>query len=308
MGGIVHRRNLILIAVALVLGLVAVFLANAYFGGVEQQQERIAQEQQLSRIVVASQDMAFGTPLGAQNLRLANWPANSVPVGAFIKLEDATRGGRVALRPLVVGEPVLASKVSGVDGRATLSANLPKGKLAFAVPVTEVSGVGGFVRPGDRVDVLLTRVIPSENANSATDKMTDVIVEGAPVLGIDQVADDQSTQAVVAKTATLEVDQIQAQKLALGIQLGTLSLALRNVADIESGPQATVVPRNLSGNSVYLRPTSAGAPARSVTRSVVRRRTPTRASAPAPAPSPTPQTMTIVRGADASEYEVKRGL
>jgi pilus assembly protein CpaB len=256
------NQRWILLALAVVLGVFAVFLANSYFGGVEERQERIAQEQQLSRIVVASQDMAFGTPLSSQNLRVVNWPANSVPAGSFTRLEDAARGGRVALRPMVVGEPILASKISGVDGRATLSANLPKGKLAFAVPITEVSGVGGFVRPGDRVDVLLTRVIPGENANSATDKMTDVIVEAAPVLGIDQVADEKSTDPVVAKTATLEVSTLEAQKLALGIQLGTLSLALRNVADQEVGAQATVVPRNLSGSGVYLRNASASVPVR----------------------------------------------
>ena len=304
-----QKRNLILLGVALVLGLVAVFIANAYFGGVEERQERVAQEQQLSRIVVANQDMAFGTPLGDQNLRLANWPAGSVPVGAFTSVEDAARGGRVALRPMVVGEPVLASKISGVDGRATLSANLPKGKLAFSIPITEVSGVGGFVRPGDRVDVLLTRPIPGESTNSSTDKMTDVIVEAAPVLGIDQVADEKNTQAVVAKTATLEVSTIEAQKLALGIQLGTLSLALRNVADGQTGPQATVLPRNLSASSVFLRP-SGGAATRRTASAAPRRNVPTRQSAPAAtAPTrPTSPTMTIIRGSEASEYEVSRGV
>ena len=305
------KRNLILLGVALVVGLFAVVVANSYFGGIEARQEQIAEEQELSQIVVASQDMAFGAPLGASNLRLANWPAGSVPTGAFTTIEDAAQGGRVALRPIVVGEPVLASKVSGVDGRATLSANLPKGKLAYSVPITEVSGVGGFVRPGDRVDVLLTRAIPGEGSDAATDKMTDVIVEGAPVLGIDQVADEKNTQAAVAKTATLEVDQIQAQKLALGIQLGTLSLALRNVADNESGPLATVVPRNLSGGSVYLRQGSGSTAVASAgprrAAATVRRRAPSTATAPAQTRPPAP-TMTVVRGSDASEYEVKRGV
>jgi pilus assembly protein CpaB len=303
-----QSRNYILLGVALALGLVAVVVANAYFGGVEERQERVAQEQQLSRIVVASQDMAFGTPLGEQNLRLANWPASSVPVGAFTKIEDAFRGGRVALRPMVVGEPVLASKISGVDGRATLSANLPKGKLAFSIPITEVSGVGGFVRPGDRVDVLLTRPIPGESTNSSTDKMTDVIVEAAPVLGIDQVADEKNTQAVVAKTATLEVTTIEAQKLALGIQLGTLSLALRNVADGQTGAQATVLPRNLSGSGVYLRPSGATVPRRTASATPASRRRASSAPAVSAPSRPTSPTMTVVRGSEASEYEVKRGV
>src|SRR5690606_23696349 len=153
---------------------------------------------------------------------------------------------------IVVGEPVLASKVSGTGGRAVLSANLPTGKVAFTIPINAVSGVGGFVRPGDIVDVLLTRPIPGDG-NSGNDKLTDVILKAIPVLGIDLVADERNTQPVEGSTATLEVDTLGAQKLALSIQLGSLSLALRNVADQADGPNATVVPRNLTVSNYYLR-------------------------------------------------------
>jgi pilus assembly protein CpaB len=298
-----QRRNLILVGIAVVIGLFAVYLANSYFSGVERQQERIAEQQQLARIVVASQDVSFGTPLTAQNLRLANFPSASVPTGAFTSLEAATRGGRVALRPIVVGEPVLASKVSGTDGRAVLSANLPVGKLAYAIPINDTAGVGGFVRPGDRVDVLLTRQIPGEGAKPATDKMTDVIVEGVPVLGVDQVADEKSTAPAVAKSATLEVDTLQAQKLALGTQLGTLSLALRNVADVETGAASTVIPRHLTTGNYYISerrsaPTQVAAVAPPRQPGVSRSSAPSRPSGP---------TMTVFRGSERSEYEVQRG-
>ena len=244
-------RNLILLGVAIFIGLVAVFFANTYFSGVEKQQLRVAEQQRVVRVVVAGQDMAFGTPLAQQNLRLASWPASSVPAGAFTTIADAMRGGRVALRPIVVGEPVLASKVSGADGRATLSANLPVGKLAYTIPVNDVSGVGGFARPGDRVDVLLTRPIPGAG-NSGTDKMTDVILEAVPVLGTDQVSDESQTKPTVSKTATLEVDSLGAQKLALAIQLGALSLALRNVADLDVAPPPTVIPRHLTVSNYHI--------------------------------------------------------
>jgi pilus assembly protein CpaB len=290
-----------------VLGLVAVFLANSYFSGVEDQQQRVAEEQKLSRIVVASQDLAFGVPLSDQNLHMANWPTSSVPVGAFTSIADATRNARVALRPIVVGEPILASKVSGSDGRATLSANLPVGKVAYSVPVNDVSGVGGFVRPGDVVDVLLTRPIPGAGS-SGTDKMTDVVLEAVPVLGIDQVSDESQTKPATAKTATLEVDTLGAQKLALSVQLGTLSLALRNVADMATGPRPTIVPRHLtsSGYVIPVRNSAAGGtrPARlvnAVQRTIVR-------AAAAIAPSaPRGPSMVIVRGSNPTEYEVQRG-
>jgi len=167
----VGNRNLIFLAVAVVVGLIAVVLANSYFSGVETRQERVAAEQRLARIVVATQPLEFGQPLTAQNLRLQNFPQASVPQGAFRSVEEAMRGGRVALRPIVPGEPVLRDKVSGTDGRAVLAANLSEGMRAVSIPVSATTGVSGFVRPGDTVDVMLTRSL------GESDYMTDVILE-----------------------------------------------------------------------------------------------------------------------------------
>jgi pilus assembly protein CpaB len=298
-----QTRNLILLGAAIFVGLIAVILANSYFSGVERRQQQIAEEQKLSRIVVASQDLAFGTPLSEQNLRLANWPANSVPIGAFTSIPAAMKDHRVALRPVVIGEPVLASKVSGADGRATLSANLPLGKVAFAIPVNDVSGVGGFVRPGDRVDVLLTRQIPGAGSQ-ASDKMTDVVLEAVPVLGIDQVSDESQTKPATAKTATLEVDTFGAQKLALAVQLGQLSLALRNVADPDAGPQMTVVQRHLTNGNYNVRPQS---PAPQFAATAPPAHLPRLPSAALPPIRPRGPTMVVYRGSQSSEYEVQRG-
>lgn len=298
-------RNWIAVAIAVVLGLLAVFLGNTYFSGFEAKQEQIAEQQKLARVVVATQDVPFGTALGPQNLRVVNWPAQSIPAGAFDAVEKLTAARRVTLRPIVAGEPVLASKISGSDGRATLSANLPVGKLAYAIPINESSGVGGFVRPGDVVDIILTRPIPGDGAG-ANDKMTDVIVQGAPVLGIDQGADATETKPAVAKTATLEVDKLQAQKLALAIQLGQLSLALRNVADASRDVAPTVMPRQLSTSPIYM-------PRRMVSDSA--RIAPARVYRPVTvqpvakgAARPSGLVMTVVRGSAPSQYEVQRGF
>ncbi|MFA7588017.1 MAG: Flp pilus assembly protein CpaB [Novosphingobium sp.] len=304
-------RNWILAGAAVFVGLLAVFIANTWFSSVEKRQEDVVQQQKLSRIVVAMQDMAFGTPLSGQNLKLAAWPAASVPAGAFTSLDEAMKGGRVALRPIVAGEPVLASKVSGPDGRASISANLPAGKLAFAIPINDVSGVGGFVRPGDMVDVLLTRRIPGDGATDQ-DKMTDVVLEAVPVIGIDQVADEKKTDPAIGKTATLEVDTVGAQKLALARELGVLSLALRNVQDALTGRRPTVVPRQLSANPYYIpqRRTGGAATSAPASRAALAAVMPglpgvlPAASAPARPKGPT---MTVVRGSDSSVYEVQRG-
>ncbi|MDE2412652.1 MAG: Flp pilus assembly protein CpaB [Sphingomonadales bacterium] len=305
------QRNLIAIGLAIFLGLIAVYFANVYFSARETQQVKFAEENRMARIVVASQDLAFAAPLSTQNVRLANWPANSVPVGAFTSIEQAVRN-RVALRPIVPGEPILASKVSGTDGRATLSANLPLGQLAFAIPVSDVSGVGGFIRPGDVVDVLLTRVIPGEG-NQSGDKMTDVVLEAVPVLGIDQVADDKKTEPQVGKTATLQVDTFGAQKLALAMQSGSMSLALRNVADQVTGARKTVTRNDLSPNRFYMRGRSGGGgsgpgPAAALAMNGAARRIAAPSPSGAmPAPRPMGPTMTVVRGTRATQEEFVRG-
>ncbi|MEP3049787.1 MAG: Flp pilus assembly protein CpaB [Erythrobacter sp.] len=296
-------RNLLIIGGAVLLGLVAVFLVNRYFSGYEEQQERTAQELQLGRIVVASQDMAFGTPVTTTNIRLANWPTNSMPAGAFTSIEDAMRGGRVALRPIVAGEPVLTAKVSGEGGRASLASLLPDDFRAVSIPVNEVAGVGGFVSAGDVVDVMLTRQIPGDGAG-ATDKMTTIILENVQVLAIDQTADANETDPTIGSTATLQTDLYGAQKLALATQVGNLSLALRNVENQVVGATGAVLPRDLGGGGIFIadrsRAPSSAAPAASRPPAGRTSQTPTAPRRPS-GPS-----MTVVRGVETQDYQVNR--
>ena len=301
-----QSRNLLIAGIAVFLGLLAVYLANASFSGLEEKQEGIAEQQQLARIVVATQPLSFGQPLTDTTLRLANWPADAVPQGAFTSLEQAMLGGRVALRPIVPGEPILASKVSGDNGRATLASNLPEDMRAVSIPINDVSGVGGFVRPGDVVDVILTRQIPGEGAQP-TDKMTTVALENVLVLGIDQVADENNTEPIVSKTATLQTDIYGAQKLALAREIGVLSLALRNVENQEVGATETVVANDLggAGRYVYRRMGGAAPEVAGPSFSPAPRgasSAPQQASAPA---RPRGPTMSVVRGTEAETYSVE---
>ena len=305
-------RNLVIVGIAVVVGLLAVFLANSYFSGAAEREERRAAELQMARIVVATQDIAFGTKITDTNTRLVNWPASSVPAGAFSSIAEAASGGRVALRPMTTGEPVLASKVSGTDGRATIAANLPEDMRAVAIPIDSVAGVGGFVRPGDVVDVMLTRQIPGEGA-SATDKMTTVVLENVLVLASGLVADEQNTEPVVSQTATLQTDLFGAQKLALAREVGTFTLALRNVQNQQVGATETVVTRDLGGENlrIYGRGGSSNAapaasqPVINLTPAMLGSRTQA-ARSPTPARRPSGPTMSIVRGTEAQSYEVER--
>jgi pilus assembly protein CpaB len=293
-----ERRNLIIVGVAVVLGLLAVYLANTWFSGMEQREERVAEEQQLARIAVANNDMEFGAALTRDNVRLVNWPADSVPQGAYRDSEfDALlSGGNVAIRPIARGEPVLLSRISE---RAVLSANIPEGMRAVTVPVDAVSGVAGFVTPGDVVDVLLTRQIPGDGANG-DDKMVSVILESVPVLAIDLRADEQNSQAALGKTATLQATPRDAQKLVLATQVGRLSLALRNIESLDNGSRATVTTRDLGGG--YYIGARASAPTRAAGASA-----PAIAGAVAAAPRrPSGPTMVVVRGIETTQEEVQR--
>lgn len=303
-------RNWILVGVAVVIGALAVIIANAYFSGVEERSERIAQQQEMVRIVVASHPMEFGTRLTDQNIKLQAWPAASVPEGAFRTLPDALKDNRVALRPIVPGEPVLASKVSGTDGRATLAALLPEGMRALSIPVSAVNGVAGFVLPGTLVDVILTRQIEGDGATSE-DMRSDVILENVQVMAVDQLANDKNGEPKVSKTATLAVTLRDAQRLAIASKIGTLSLALRNVEDAatavpggEARMASTITNRQLGGTSFYI-------PARRTGRAVP---SGLMASVPAPLivnaggavlPSvPSGPTMTVFRGVESTSYPI----
>jgi len=300
-----ERRNLIIIAAAILVGLVAVYLANTWFSGVEDRQERQAAQQRMVRIAVANQDMEFGTALTSDNVKLTAWPADSVPQGAYPEGEAQRliAAGNVAIRPIARGEPILLSRVSE---RAVLSANIPEDMRAVTVPVDAVSGVAGFVTPGDVVDVLLTRQIPGEGA-SGDDKMTSTIMESVPVLAMDLRAGEQNTDAAQSKTATLQVSPQGAQVLALATQVGRLSLALRNVEDQLVSRRRTVTTRDLGG-AFYIpaRRTGGGTAAPQAAPVFVSASATAAPAAVSIQRRPSGPTMTVIRGTTATTEEVQR--
>lgn len=312
-------RNRIVVGVAVVIGLLFVYLANSFFSGVEQREQRKSDQLQLVQVLVASRPLEFGTVLTAQNTKLVGWPAGSLPQGAFktsIGVVNNPKGPRVALLPIAVGEPILTTKISGIDGRASISALLPDGMRAVAVSVDAVTGVGGLISPGDVVDVIVTREMAGQDADDK-DQMTDIVLEKIRVIAIDQVADDKKTDPKVAKTATLEVDAVGAQKIALAQEVGTVSLALRNVTSIEDGANMTVTQQDLGSGWLSApsrraqnqsSPGLAGLPPGffSETPTGAPRYTAPRSSAPAAPPRPVGPTVEIVRGTAPTTYEVKR--
>ena len=180
-------------------------------------------------IVVANEALRFGTELSAANLRVIEWAAGSAPDGAFTSIAELLSANerRVVLSAIETNEPILKWKITGPGQRASLSAVLKEGMKAVTIRVNDVNGIAGFVLPGDRVDVLLTRTERDPNDAKSKHVFNDVILQNIRVLGVDQLADDRTEQAVVVKAVTLEVSTVDAQRVTLASNVGQLSLALR---------------------------------------------------------------------------------
>jgi pilus assembly protein CpaB len=217
-----QRRSAIAFGVAIFLGLIAVYLSNSYLTASQQAQSKTSSE--VVQLAVARVPLEYGAVVSPDKIQFVSWPADSVPQGAFRTTAEVSPAGssHVVLRRIEAGEPVLRSKLSGEGGRATLSALLPPEMRAVAIRISDVAGVAGFVLPGDRVDVLITR-------EGQSGQLADILLQDVRVIAIDQDANDSSDKPTLGKTATLEVSQYDAQKLALGQTVGSLSLALRSV-------------------------------------------------------------------------------
>lgn len=226
-------RTIATLAIAVVLGLIAVFILNGYLGASRKAQQQIATGPGVP-VVVASQPIARGVALQPTLLKVVTYPLGSVPVGAFTTVGQLTGDKtvqRLALRTLTKDEPVLATAVSGPGGRLNLASVIDPGMQAVAVRSSDVAGVGGFILPGDRVDVMLTRSIPQAN-EERVNSVTQILAENVRVLGIDQVDSEETDKPAVARAVTLEVTPEQAQTITLAASVGSVSLSLRHVADV----------------------------------------------------------------------------
>ncbi|WP_292302732.1 Flp pilus assembly protein CpaB [Mesorhizobium sp.] len=237
-----------MIVLACVFGVLAVVFANMWLAN---QRSALAQSNGAQRdtIVVAAVPLKFGDTLTADKLREISWPSGAIPTGAFKTTKDALAGNgtRQALQAISTNEPVLTTKVTGAGQRATLSAVLAEGMKAVSIRVNDVLGVAGFVFPGDRVDILLTR--QSRGQDGADKSFVDVLLQSVKVLAIDQVADESKENPTVVKAVTVEVSTKDAQKLTLAAGTGQLSLALRQAAASQGEMTERVTLADLTGDT-----------------------------------------------------------
>jgi pilus assembly protein CpaB len=150
--------------------------------------------------------------------------------------------GAVVREPFLKGEPIVARKVVRAGDSGYLAVVLPAGMRAMAVPVKVETAAGGFILPGDRVDVILSRQIQPENGGRNNMFVTNTVLRNIKVLAVDQVAQaDKDETTVVGATATLEVTPTDAEVLALAKATGDISLTLRSYADV-AGPSGHTGP------------------------------------------------------------------
>jgi pilus assembly protein CpaB len=242
-----RSSTIVMIGFAVVFGLLAVFIAEVWLNNQASIQRKNLEAGKApvttQTVVVAKTPLRFGAELNAGMLQEVAWPADARPVGAFSKIEDLLTGGRrVVLAAIEENEPVLALKVTGAGQRATLSALVRPGMKAVTVRVNDVEGVGGFVLPGDHVDVVMTRQI---DKGAAT---TEVILQNRRVLAIDQSADERAAKAAIAKSVTLEVETVEAQKVWLASSVGNLSLLLRKAGETASAKTRKISLKDLENN------------------------------------------------------------
>jgi pilus assembly protein CpaB len=178
-------------------------------------------------VVVAAQDLTFGVRLEEKHLKVVKFPEAAVPYGAYAEPDSIVDQTTKVF--LVAGEPVLASKLSSVGGG--LSVKVPETMRASSVTVNEVSGVSGFVLPGDRVDVLCT--ITNAPGQASGVAVTKTIVQNIEVVAAGVKTNTDKKDPIRVQTVTMLVTPKQAEDLALGMHEGRIHLVLRNPVDHE---------------------------------------------------------------------------
>lgn len=306
-----NRQTWMALGVAVIIGLVAVVLTNSFLTGSVNGRTPDG----MVKVAVAGLPLDYGTELRQENIRFINYPKDALPEGSFSNAADLIGPGkqRVALTPIAANELILSNKVTGPGAGASIAALLPAGKRAVSVKINDVSGVAGFIQPSDSVDVLITRQITGRDR---TQQVTDVLLQNTRVIAMGSRAkNDSAGKPAPAKTATLEVTPLEAQKLALGQQVGDLSLVLRkpgeqddplaistvSLEDLRYGTYAGTYRPQLAVAGLTAPPSPGWTPVRAP-------RAPVRKAAAKPVARPVTQAVRnnvdVVRGTTQTSYEV----
>lgn len=233
----------LVLIVGLALAGFAVYMAQGYIAQTQSERDALLAAQQaapqLVDVVIVKKALKYGERFTMQDLDIAKWQADKLPEGTFNAI-TAKQGGdpsihpvffegetrpRAVLRSVEMNEPILAKKITDPGVDAGITANLSPGMRALAISVDVSTGVSGFLRPNDRVDVYW-----SGNANGR--EVSKLIQPGVRLIAIDQSADaDRTEETQIARTVTVEASPEQVAGLALAQQSGRLTLSLVGAGD-----------------------------------------------------------------------------
>ncbi len=245
----------------------------------------------MAKVLVAAKDLKPGQRLTEADMAWKDWPVDEVnpafitdgsvplrsalaeeppaarPEGAVASVtrvaanlaagnSKADYAGSVVREPILAGEPIVSRKIVRAGDSGYMAAYLVPGMRAMAIRVTVETAAGGFILPGDRVDVLLTRETTLGNLGAQEGERSkfasSTVMQNIKVLAIDQsTRADDDEQAVVGATATLEVGPRDAEALALAKSEGELSLVLRSYADTD-GPSGRAGPATPQASPVRI--------------------------------------------------------
>src|SRR6266568_5439871 len=234
-----NTARIVVLAIAIGAGGIAAYLAS---GSDKQAAAPVAAVQQIPTmdVLVAKDDIGLGQTVAAENMQWQTWTESSSS-GSFIRKKDRPDAikdivGSIARAPFVAGEPIREQKLVKANGSGFMAAILPTGMRAVSTEISPETGAGGFILPNDRVDVILSKREKNPDRSSSGDIVhSEIILANVRVLAIDQAPKEKEGQNnVVGKTVTLELKREQSEALARARQTGTLSLALRSIADVNA--------------------------------------------------------------------------
>ncbi|WP_299352164.1 Flp pilus assembly protein CpaB [uncultured Shimia sp.] len=233
----------------------AVYLAQDYISGFESALERERANSKPAietvELFVAKRTLAYGERITKEDVALVKFPKQAVPEGAFLKVEDLFPVNedrpRHVVRAMEAKEALLAVKVTKPGEEAGLTTRLKRGMRAFAIKVDVASGVSGFLRPGDRVDVYWTGRVKGSGSDLGNDEVTKLIEAGVDLIAIDQTANQDVEEGQVARTVTVAATPQQVAALAQAQSTGTLSLSLVGATDDTVAKAIEVDQRSLLG-------------------------------------------------------------
>ena len=237
------------LSIALGAGGIAAWLARGTDDTAKTSAQPVAQLATVE-VLVAKNEIGLGQSVKPDDLQWQTWPAAAS--SSFIKRGDRPDAnkqitGMIARAPFIAGEPIREPKLVRADGSGFMAAILPTGMRAVSTEISAETGAGGFILPNDRVDVILTRRDKAAEKGAPDTIKSEIILPNIRVLAIDQAPKEKDGQnALVGRTVTLELKPEQAETLARSRQTGTLSLALRSIADInmaENNPEEDAAPK-----------------------------------------------------------------